>query len=74
MEKDLRREEEDICVRLLLLLLYLSFNSNIQFHKINKINDLTSEMNYMINKKKFTSGDHFLIKSFVVNYSRAKAF
>ena len=52
MERDLRREEEDICVRLLLLLLYLSFNSNIQFNKINKINDLTSEMNYMINKKK----------------------
>ena len=34
-----------------LLLPYISFKPNIQFHKTNKINDLASEMNYMINKK-----------------------
>lgn len=72
MGKDLKREEEDIRVSLLLLLLYIKFKPNIQVHKTNKINDLTYEMNYMI--KKSTSEDHFLTKPFLVNYHRAKAF
>ena len=71
MEKDLKRKE-DIRVSLLFLLLYISFKSNIQVHKTNKINDSTYEMNYMI--KKSTLKDPFLTKPFVVNYHRAKAF
>ena len=38
-------------VSLLLLLLYISFKPYIKVHKTNKTNDLTSEMNCMINKK-----------------------
>ena len=56
MKRELKREEEDICVSLFLLLLYISFKPNIQVHKTRKINNLTSEMNYMINKKRPLQG------------------
>ena len=72
MEKDLKREVEDIRVSLLLLLLHIRFKPNIRVHKTKKISDLTYEMNYM--KKKSTSEDHFLTKPFVVNYHREKGF
>ena len=36
MGKDLKREEEDIRVSLLLLLLYIKFKPNIQVYKTNK--------------------------------------
>ena len=56
MKRELKREEEDICVSLFLLLLYISFKPNIQVHKTRKISNLTSEMNYMINKKRTLQG------------------
>ena len=66
MDRNLKREKEDIRVSLLLLLLYISFRPNILVHKTNIGNDLTCEMNYII-KENSISGDRSLTKSFVVN-------